>query len=215
MSATEFLNLTFDCPLRLLSRLEKICGQDYTFVHFSTMAGFEGQKVEKDLTSFKKTASISDPYTWTKKLLDCCIESNYYSGFVVNLRLSNLLIADYQTSQRKVIVRLAKKIDSGEKVEVARNAQLDFIIGCQIKNALSIINSEKIKSKSINICNGERFYLLDLLRQLQIALRKKNRKTGEIVPVGPVGKSLSYFEPIEGIGTVKLTELQTELLKLI
>ena len=51
----SFLNLTFDCPLRFLGRLEKICGQNYTFVHFSTIAGFEGKKVEKDLSSFRKT----------------------------------------------------------------------------------------------------------------------------------------------------------------
>lgn len=211
----KFLHDTIDCPLNLIKKLENECSANYSFIHFSTMAGFEGQVVKANETSFAKRADVLEPYSWAKRLLDCALENQIYSGAIINLRLSNLITSDYSTSERKVIVRIAKKLKQGLDVEVQKNIELDFIIEDQVKSALDLIKSKPVWSGSINICNGERFYLYDLINGVKVHLHNDGLKTGKIVPKENTENTNAFFEPTIGIKQIDLKQLLASLMALI
>lgn len=165
-SRSEFFNYAYYIPTKFLSFLNESNLKKVKFIHLSTMIGFNDEEIQPTASSRMKVLFNDDPYVEAKKKLDVFIEDFKSSKVLcVNLRLSNLITSDHKTSQRKILLRLAKKISRGEKVSLVKDAHIDIISEIQLLNAIKqeILNEESNISK--NVVNQKSYNLCDLYNE--------------------------------------------------
>lgn len=162
-SRDEFLNYAYHIPTKFLSFLNESSLKKVKFIHLSTMIGFDDEEIQPTTSSRMKVLFNDDPYVEAKKKLDVFIE-DFKSSKVscVNLRLSNLITSDHKTSQRKILLRLAKKISRGEKVSLVEDAHIDIISEIQLLNAVKYEISNEESNISKNVVNQKSFNLCEL-----------------------------------------------------
>ncbi len=162
----EFLYNMYDIPTNFITYLENTNIEKIRFIHVSTMSGFENADIEPTISSRMKLKLNEDLYIESKKNLDIFFEE-YKSSKIscVNLRLSNLITSDYKSSDRKILIRLAKKISKKENISLYKDLYLDMISERQLLNAIKFefFNSETNISK--NIVNQKPYNLVELYRK--------------------------------------------------
>lgn len=160
---SSFIKDTYQIPSDFLVKLSAISSLNTKFIHISTMIGFDDSLVGKKMSSTHKININNDLYTEVKKNLDIFIE-NFKSANLscVNLRISNLITADHITSQRKVLLRLAKQLINGESITLQKDTYLDMITETQLMSALKEEFFCTDSNVSKNVVNQKTFKLDNL-----------------------------------------------------
>ena len=160
---SSFIKNAYEIPTDFLIKLSANSSFNTKFIHISTMIGFDDCLVGEKMSSTHKTNTSDDLYIKAKKNLDIFIE-NFESTNLscVNLRISNLITTDHITSQRKVLLRLAKQLISGESITLQNDTYLDMITERQLISALKEEFFSLDSNVSKNVVNQKTFKLDDL-----------------------------------------------------
>lgn len=177
---STFFKKVYCLPRDFIKKLSSIQTLNTKFIHISTMIGFDDLIVSNEMSSTQKLKTNNDLYAEAKKKLDIFVESFRKKNIkCVNLRISNLITSDYESSQRKILVRLAKNVLNGESILLEKDLFLDMITEEQLISALTEEFFSRDSNISKNVVNEKVYKLEDLYKKF-VFLVKNDDFIGEI-----------------------------------